>query len=601
MGIMTQMRNRMKFILGILILAFLATIVFSWGMGYSGDTQAENNVGSINGSDISLESFYQNFNGEIKRYREQSGQEITEQLRIRIRDQVWENIISEVLVQKEIEKYGLKATDEEVYFQLENNPPEFLKTQEAFMTEGRFDMGKYLDMLHNPQGNEWIQIENYYRSVIPGQKLQNLITASVMVGEKEVKDAFYEDNVNFKIDYLVIPFTAANDDELIISESDIAAYYKENKEEKYGFPEKRILQYVSYEKKAGKEDTMLVLQDIDEVMARLEEGEKFEDLAKLYSQDGSAERGGDLGWFGKGQMVPAFEDAAFLAPLNKVIGPVLTSFGYHLIIVKEKKTENGEEKLLANHILIKIETGPNTIDALSSDARIFSYDAEDLGFTRALETYKIDADTVKNGIAREDYFFSGIGFNPELTRFAFKSEAGKISEVIVTDKQFVVAQLLEVSRPGFQDIESVKKSIERELKKEKREELSGELANAVAQKASAGEELSALKAENGKYSYKQSDGFTLMNMPAELKNATSLVNALKSLEINEVTSAHKTNRAWVIAKLRLKGKLDEGKLALQKVEIMDRLLQEKKNLEISNYMKDLRDNAHVEDWRSEFF
>ncbi|NLK24977.1 MAG: peptidylprolyl isomerase [Euryarchaeota archaeon] len=68
-----------------------------------------------------------------------------------------------------------------------------------------------------------------------------------------------------------------------------------------------------------------------ELLARIKSGEKFETIAKEYSQCPSKSRGGDLGTFGKGQMVKKFEDAAFGGKKGEVVGPVKTEFGYHLI------------------------------------------------------------------------------------------------------------------------------------------------------------------------------------------------------------------------------------------------------------------------------
>ena len=67
----------------------------------------------------------------------------------------------------------------------------------------------------------------------------------------------------------------------------------------------------------------------------------FEEAAKGFSTCPSAQRGGDLGEFGKGQMVPEFEKAAFQAQIGTIVGPVKTSFGYHLIKV-EGKSEASE-------------------------------------------------------------------------------------------------------------------------------------------------------------------------------------------------------------------------------------------------------------------
>ena len=223
MGVMTQMRERMKVIMIILVLAFLATIIFSWGMGYSGDSGAQNILGEIDGQEVTVDQYYQRYNQELNNYRERNGQEINENIRMRIRDQVWESLVSEILVLHEIENLGIKATDEEIYFYLENNPPEFLRNQEVFLTDGVFDQGKYLEALHNPVGNEWIQIEEYFRSIIPSQKLQNLITASVIVDEQDVYQSYADENVNYEIEYINIPFTMVSGDDLTISDEDVEA------------------------------------------------------------------------------------------------------------------------------------------------------------------------------------------------------------------------------------------------------------------------------------------------------------------------------------------------------------------------------------------
>ena len=75
-----------------------------------------------------------------------------------------------------------------------------------------------------------------------------------------------------------------------------------------------------------------------EVEAKLKKGEKFEDLAKQYSTDPSSkDKGGELGFFAKGQMVPAFQNAAFSQKVGVVGPPVKSPFGYHIIEVEEKK------------------------------------------------------------------------------------------------------------------------------------------------------------------------------------------------------------------------------------------------------------------------
>lgn len=71
----------------------------------------------------------------------------------------------------------------------------------------------------------------------------------------------------------------------------------------------------------------------NELKAKIEGGASFADLAKAHSQCPSGGRGGELGEFGRGQMVPEFDRVVFSAPVNEVQGPVRTQFGYHLLEV----------------------------------------------------------------------------------------------------------------------------------------------------------------------------------------------------------------------------------------------------------------------------
>jgi peptidyl-prolyl cis-trans isomerase C len=86
------------------------------------------------------------------------------------------------------------------------------------------------------------------------------------------------------------------------------------------------------------------LAKVNELRAKVVAGENFAKLAETESDDvGTATRGGDLGSFGKGRMVPAFEKAAFAADIGKVTEPVKSQFGYHLILVEEHGTKTFDE------------------------------------------------------------------------------------------------------------------------------------------------------------------------------------------------------------------------------------------------------------------
>jgi len=77
--------------------------------------------------------------------------------------------------------------------------------------------------------------------------------------------------------------------------------------------------------------------EANRLMKRINEGEDFADVAKRFSKCPSGKNGGDLGWFGKGQMVPEFEKVAFENDAGKMVGPIKTQFGFHVIKITGKK------------------------------------------------------------------------------------------------------------------------------------------------------------------------------------------------------------------------------------------------------------------------
>jgi len=311
---------------------------------------------------------------QLDQYRE-NGQEINEAVIERVSDQVWKSFISETLLSKEIKRLGLEATDWEIYEYLMQYPPDFLMNQEAFLTDGRFDRQKYLQALTNPQGNEWLGVEQYLRGLLPYQKIRYLIENLPVISETVVREEYIKTKVPFTVETIFFPFAMVATDSVDVSEAAIEAYYKEHRDD-YFVPETRELEYVYFEIKPTHEDTLSRYELALDLKDRIEKGESFETVAAEYTEDPSGvNNGGDLGWFDQHQMVEPFTKAAFSLKKGAVSDPVLTQFGYHLIKVEDKRTQKGQPQVKARHILLKIIPGPETLDNIRSKASLFAFDA----------------------------------------------------------------------------------------------------------------------------------------------------------------------------------------------------------------------------------
>lgn len=108
-----------------------------------------------------------------------------------------------------------------------------------------------------------------------------------------------------------------------------------------------------------------------EVRAKIVAGAKFEDQAQIESDDtGSGENGGDLGTFGAGQMVPEFDEVVFKAPVGQVTEPIKTAYGYHLILVEERKSKPFEDARAEIEQKIRPEMGQKAIEALKAKTTV---------------------------------------------------------------------------------------------------------------------------------------------------------------------------------------------------------------------------------------
>jgi peptidyl-prolyl cis-trans isomerase C len=138
-----------------------------------------------------------------------------------------------------------------------------------------------------------------------------------------------------------------------VSEADAKKFYDEN-QDKFKAPEQTRASHVliTVDQKATPEEKKKAKEKADAIRKRVAGGEDFAAVAKAESKCPSAAKGGDLGYFGKGQMVPAFEEAAASLKPGQISDVVDTQFGYHIIKVTDRKQS---ETVKFNDVKGKIE------------------------------------------------------------------------------------------------------------------------------------------------------------------------------------------------------------------------------------------------------
>ena len=202
----------------------------------------------------------------------------------------------------------------------------------------------------------------------------------------------------------------------------------------------------------------------EETLQRLRGGADFAALARELSEDpGSGRQGGDLGWFGPGRMVEPFEDAAFGAPLGRVVGPVATEYGYHLIEVTERATQ---EVRLADFALA-LRATPRTLDAAQEQLEDVQYYTEETGnFEQEVERRGLTSQTIQ--IQQDQRSIPGIGTSRTLMRFLERADEGDVSEVIELDDRFIVAYVEDITPAGYRPLEEVEAVVRAQALREKK-------------------------------------------------------------------------------------------------------------------------------------
>ncbi|HHS13801.1 MAG TPA: hypothetical protein ENN03_08575 [bacterium] len=604
---MQTLRNYMKHIIIITALAFVATIVFSWGMGGFGGKghEAERGIiGEVNGHKILYQQFAQNINQELQSVKDEIGEnEIPEYRLNAIRQNVWQSMIQNVLFTQEIERLGIHATVEEIRFHVRQNPPEFLRSNEQLMTDGRFDISKYHQALSDPRNQDAFTapIVHYFASVLPAQKLQQRILTTVRLTDHEVKEYYRMKNDKVKVHFLFFDPAKESLEGISITDDQIIRYYKTNRED-FHVGEKRKIGFVVFENRPSRQDTLQTLQDINEIRTLIERGEPFEEMCRDYSEDeGSAPQGGDLGFFSRGTMAPAFEEAAFSAPFGEITGPVLTNFGYHLIKVTARKTENNEEQIRASHLLLKIKPSNETWEAMNRTAEMF----HQLAKNRKSVDLKTLAE--QEGLAYEEteYFSRGafiqsLGFASRINFLAFNERKGWISEPVYWQENLLVFRILDIEKAYYRPLEEVRSNIETLLQREKRMELAGESCRSLREQMTVSSDFERL-AEDNRLKIHQTDWFTMQDYVTIASRDPVFIGTAFKLGINEISPPVSGERGYYLIKAIDRQITDDAVIEAQMDDLKSQLQQEKMQKVYSAWYNDLVENAKIKDYRDQYF
>lgn len=323
----------------------------------------------------------------------------------------------------------------------------------------------------------------------------------------------------------------------------------------------------------------------------------FNVYAAKYSQDqGSARQGGDLGYFGKGRMVKEFEEAAFNTPVGSISAPVESQFGFHIIKVDDKKSED----MKYSEIKLSVNVSSSTRSQIFRDAKSIEQQAK--------EGTPIDslASRLKLRIAESPMFLknSPVLSSRFLANLAFENEVGTVLEPIELDRYgVVIPQVSEAREPGISPLEDVRKEISQRLGKIKQldkakakiEELYNKVKNypsleaAVAADSSLKQYFRTLN--NFKYSPSVTDFGQDAAFPAKLFSLTE----------NKISEPVRGENGYYIMYLKSKTVPSDNEVKEKLPEFIKGLQAQTRNNAFFQWFQSIKENAKIEDNRSKFY
>ena len=535
---------------------------------------------------------------------------------LRIEQQILNQLISREIVFQQGRRLGVDATSEEIQ--------EKILTIPAFLEEGNFFLQRYKAILRQ-NGLTVEQFEESIRYEIMQEKLRGLVTEYVNVSDWEAEEDYRLRNEKARVRYAVIDPASFEGTEFI-SLDEIKAHYEENKPT-YRLPERRQIEYLLADtsklratfqptdeemqdyygdnrsefqvqeqvqaahilfKTAGEspESVQKIRQKAQKVLEEAKAGKDFAQLARQHSEDGSGANGGDLGFFGRGRMVPEFERAAFGLAKGEISNLVTTQFGFHIVKVLEKQAARTQA---FDEVKGLIESS-----LTSEKAEAAARDLADKAYrqTRNERSFEEIAKEL-NLVTETSPLFSpgaaipGIGNAPDLSTRVFSMTEGGISAPQRVPNGFVLARLVQVKPSEIPEYEEVRRRVEQDVLSNKSNAAAQSKAEDLVKKVKAGRKLSSA-ARRDRIEVKLSDPFSRNGTIPDLGASTPLDEFAFSAKEGEVSEPIQVGRRLVVAVLTERQDIDPGKFAAEKEEIRNRLLTQKRQTVFDAFLEGAR-------------
>ena len=619
---MRRHKNWLKWSLVLVVLAFIALYIPASNNSANG-AGLNDAVATVEGNEVTVGEFRRAYARQMDAYRQAYGANMDERLlrQLGIDQRIVQQLIEEEVSLAEAKRLGITASDEEVRQRILGIP--------AFQENGQFiGMERYRQMLQmqNPPMRE-SDFEEQVRKSITIEKLQAAITNWISISDAEVEESFRKRNEKVKL--AVVSFPADSFRETVkVSDQEVAAWFEERKDE-YRVPEKRKVKYALIDVQALRDRVTVTPQDVqryyednaqqfsspeqvrashillktegkneadvkkqaDDLAAKAKAGADFAALAKQYSEDESNNTtGGDLDFFGRGQMVPEFDQVAFALQPGQVSDAFKTSFGYHVVKLTEKRPASSRPLAeVQTQIEDQIkwqraqDEAQRTADDLASQLKTPA-DLDSIARARGLVVSE-------SGFFTRDEPIAGLGLAPAAADQAFTLDEGAVSQAIRTPQGFAFLTVTGKQDAYVPKLEEVQARVRDDLLKKKAVDAAQQKAAELAGSLKSGNFEAAAKAAG--LEVKTTDLIARGAPVADVGVSPAIDAAAFSLPAGSVSDPITTDNGAVVVKVLERQDPTAEEIAAGRQQAKDELMNERRGRFFSAYMGKARERMDV--------
>ena len=607
-------------LLGMVILVFI--LFFGWSMS----SQKPTYVAKVNGDSIDYRAYQQAYNGLMRIYQEAFGNTLSpEKMReMELGRRALDQLIDQTLLMQEARRRSLKATDEDLEAAIQAVP--------VFQDQGRFDKKRYLQVLENNRITP-LEFEQSKRQELLLGKVEQSIRAEATVTDAEVKKEYEARNTKIDLEFVTFD-PAALRGAVKPAEKDLQDYYEANKES-FRTAEKRVARYVLFRPEphlskvaatpddvqkeynlrldqftvketvraqhilfrvppdATPDEVAKIREKAEAVRKEIQGGKDFAAMAKKYSEDpGSKDRGGELGYFQRGQMVPEFDSAAFSLKAGEVSEPVKTAFGFHLIRVEDRREPRQKPLEEVRGELEAELKRRKALEAAYSEADNVLMALEDKKETWDSLAKELSVSTAAP-VAR-DGAVEGVSKGREFVEMLFSLDPAKAGNLLETEQGtylIAVAQTIPASIPALDQIRAEVEARVREAQAKKlAEQKAGEFLEAAKKNGwDAAVKAGGAKVETtGPFPEKGGQIPKIGGSP-ELRDAALALKNVQEL----APKPFETGGKYYAFRLRSKTPADPAGFEADKEKLKGELLPVKEEEKLQETLKRLRGEAKI--------